>query len=69
LQGTHWTGLETDRKQHFCGVNVTEKYEWEIVQQLIEQAKKEEREKILGVLRRKPDQQIYKVLDEIRSMK
>jgi len=48
---------------------VTEKYEWEIVQQLIEQAKKEEREKILGVLRRKPDQQIYKVLDEIRSMK
>jgi len=29
----------------------------------------QEREKILGVLRRKPDQQIYKVLDEIRSMK
>ena len=28
----------------------------------------QEREKILGVLRRKPDQQIYKVLDEIRSM-
>jgi hypothetical protein len=27
------------------------------------------REKILAVLRRKPDQQIYKVLDEIRSMK
>jgi hypothetical protein len=28
-----------------------------------------EREKILAVLRRKPDQQIYKVLDEIRGMK
>jgi hypothetical protein len=28
----------------------------------------QEREKILGILRRKPDQQIYKVLDEIRSM-
>jgi len=29
----------------------------------------QKREKILGVLRRKSNQQIYKVLDEIRNMK
>lgn len=39
------------------------------IRDAIKWALKQEREKILAVLRRKPDQQIYKVLDEIRGMK
>jgi hypothetical protein len=42
---------------------------YEAYKALWDHAAKHERQKILGVLRRKPDQQIYKVLDELRSMK
>jgi hypothetical protein len=53
-------------KRHDCDEWICNTNNLEIFDKLIIE---KEREKILAVLRRKPDQQIYKILDEIRSMK
>jgi len=61
--GMHYRRFENE----FCEAD-TDGVPSEMLEAFSKLVAEQEREKILGVLRRKPDQQIYKVLDEIRSM-